>query len=42
VDEDGGWKTPEADWPALQDRMLEKMMRLEAALKGPIQSLKTA
>jgi hypothetical protein len=42
VYEDGGWKTPEADWPALQDRILEKMMRLEAALKGPIQSLKIA
>jgi hypothetical protein len=42
VDVDGGWKTPESDWPALQDRMLEKMMRLEAALKGPIQSLKIA
>lgn len=40
VDIDGGWKTQEADWPALQDRMLVQMMKLEAALKGPIQALK--
>lgn len=40
VDVDGGWKTPESDWPALQDHMLEKMIRLEGALKGPIQALK--
>lgn len=40
VDVDGGWKTPEADWPELQDRMLAKMLKLEAALKGPIQALK--
>jgi hypothetical protein len=36
----GGWKTPEADWPALQDRMLDMMVRLEGALKGPVQSLR--
>ena len=42
VDLDGGWKTPEPDWPALQERMLETMIRLEAALKGPIQALKIA
>jgi len=27
-------------WPALQDRMLAQMMRLESALKAPIQALK--
>jgi hypothetical protein len=40
VDIDGGWKTQESDWPALQDRMLVQMMKLESALKGPIQALK--
>ena len=32
----GGWKTPEAEWPELQDRMIAEMIKLEAALKGPI------
>lgn len=40
VDIDGGWKTPETDWPALQDRMLVQMMKLESAMKGLIQALK--
>ncbi len=40
VDIDGGWKTQETGWPALQDRMLEQMIKLESALKGPIQALK--
>ena len=36
----GGWKTPEPDWPDLQDRMLNAMVRLEAALKAPVQALR--
>jgi hypothetical protein len=40
VDIDGGWKTPESDWPILQDRMLAQIMKLESVLKGPIQALK--
>lgn len=39
-DTDGGWKTPEPDWADLQDRVITKMVKLESALKGPIQSLK--
>jgi len=39
-DVDGGWRTPEPDWPALQDTMLAQMTKLESALKGPIQALK--
>jgi hypothetical protein len=35
----GGWKTTEVDWPDLQERMLSSITKLEAALKGPIQSL---
>jgi hypothetical protein len=36
----GGWKTPEQDWADLQDRMLNAMVRLEAALKAPVQALR--
>lgn len=35
----GGWATPEAEWPAMQDRMIETLIRLEGALKRPIQEL---
>lgn len=36
----GGWKSPESEWPEMQDRMIEALVRLEAALKKPIQELK--
>lgn len=36
----GGWRSPEADWPALQDRLIEAMIQLEGALKKPILALK--
>jgi hypothetical protein len=36
----GGYKSPESEWPAIQTEMVEKMIRLEAALKGPIDGLK--
>ena len=39
-DMDGGWKTPESDWPRLADKIIDSMIRLETALKNPIQSLK--
>jgi hypothetical protein len=35
----GGWKSPEAEWPEMQDRMVDTLIRLEAALKKPIQGL---
>lgn len=35
----GGWKSPEAEWPEMQDRMIDALIRLEAALKKPIQDL---
>ncbi len=35
----GGWKTPEAQWPALQDEMIDAMVRLERALRQPIAEL---
>lgn len=37
---EGGWKIPESEWPDLQDRLIETMVRFEAAIRGPIQSLK--
>lgn len=36
----GGWKTAEGDWPDLQERMLAEMVKLESALRAPIQALK--
>jgi hypothetical protein len=37
---DGGWKMPESEWPDFQDQILEQMMKLESALREPIQALK--
>jgi hypothetical protein len=37
---DGGWKSPESEWPALQDRLIDGLVRLDAALRKPIQELK--
>jgi len=36
----GGWKSPESEWPAMQERIIDALIRLEAALKRPIQELK--
>lgn len=38
-DLEGGWRTTEAQWTDLQDRMIETMVRLEKALKEPIHRL---
>ena len=35
----GGWSVPEIEWPEMQDRMIGALIRLEAALKKPIQEL---
>lgn len=35
-DLEGGWRTPETEWPALQDAMIQAMLRLERALKDPV------
>lgn len=35
----GGWKTPEAEWPSIQTQMIDRLLRLEAAVKGPVQQL---
>ena len=36
----GGWKSPESEWTAIQDRLIDVLIRIEAALKKPIQDLK--
>lgn len=36
LDIEGGWRSPETEWPELQDRMIETVMRLESALKAPV------
>jgi len=36
---DGGWRSPEADWPAVQQWLAQTASRLEKALSGPIRAL---
>lgn len=36
----GGWRSPESEWTGIQDRMIDAIIRLEGALKKPIQELK--
>lgn len=36
---DGGWKTPEAEWPEFQDRLIDAMVRLERAFRKPVNAL---
>jgi len=38
-DLEGGWRTPEPEWPSLQDAMIDAMIRLEKSLRGPIHAL---
>lgn len=38
-DFDGGWSTPEGEWPSLQEKMIDGMQRLERALREPIRRL---
>jgi len=35
-----GWKSPESEWPSMQERIIDALIRMEAALKKPIQELK--
>jgi hypothetical protein len=35
----GGWGTPESQWPELHDRLVDAAIRLERALRPPIQNL---
>ena len=36
----GGWKNPESEWPAMQDRLIDGLIRIESALKKAVQELK--
>jgi hypothetical protein len=35
----GGWKAPETDWPEMQDRLIDTLIRFERALRKPIQEV---
>lgn len=37
---DGGWKSPESEWSNIQDWLTDTALKMEKALKGPIQALK--
>ena len=37
----GGWRSDEAKWPAIQDAMIDAMIRLEQALTPHLEKLKT-
>ena len=37
---DGGWQSPESEWSAIQDRLIENLLRLESAIQQPLQELK--
>lgn len=39
VEMDGGWNLPESEWPSLQDRMIDALIRLDTALRDKIQKL---
>jgi len=36
---EGGYRSPEAEWPAIHDRMIDAMIRLDAALRPRIAAL---
>ncbi|MEO7774721.1 MAG: DUF4268 domain-containing protein [Steroidobacteraceae bacterium] len=35
----GGWKLPEEQWPQIQDKLIDAIVRLDGALRAPIQKL---
>jgi len=39
VEMDGGWKSPESEWLELQEKMIDGLIRLDTALRKPIQEL---
>jgi Domain of unknown function (DUF4268) len=39
-DLEGGWLTPEPEWPNLQDKIIETAARMEKAFRQPIEGLK--
>jgi Domain of unknown function (DUF4268) len=37
----GGWRSPESDWPAMQDHIIGTLIGLDTALRKPVLELKT-
>lgn len=35
----GGWRSPESEWPQMEERMIDALIRMDAALRKPIQEL---
>lgn len=35
----GGWRSPESEWPTLQDNLIDTLVRMEAALRTPIEQI---
>lgn len=38
---DGGYRSPKEDWPVIQDRMIDAMIRLEGAMRPRIDTLRS-
>lgn len=38
--DEGGWRSPESEWPQIQDRLIDKLVRLNGAVRDPIHALK--
>ncbi len=36
---EGGWQSPESEWPEIQDWLIDRLVRLEKALKTPVAEL---
>jgi hypothetical protein len=36
---EGGWRSPESEWPAIQDKLIEAMIRLDTAFRPRIATL---
>lgn len=36
----GGWRSPESEWPTMQDQIIDTLIRLETAFRKPVQELK--
>ena len=37
---EGGWASPESEWVAIQDKLIERLLSLDSAIQQPLQELK--
>jgi hypothetical protein len=37
----GGYRSPEEEWPSIQEKLVQAMVRLEGALRPYLKTLKT-